>query len=106
MNADDFARNCYAEKNLLLRSYFDGSIETEVGTIIRELHLNAQALASLRKILDCVLTDAFYTLPVGLDGAASIGGTRQYFEICDESGNKITGDGELEDAAFTHFQEA
>jgi hypothetical protein len=56
--------------------------------------------------VDGVLTDAFYTLLLGLDGSASIGGVQQCYDLRDESGDKITGDGELEAAAFTHFQES
>jgi hypothetical protein len=106
MNADDFARHCRAEKNALLESYFDETTDTEVGAKIRDLHLDEPKLAALRQILDGVLTDAFYTLLLGLDGAASIGGTQQRFDLRDESGEKISGDGDLEAAAFTHFQDS
>ena len=69
------------------------------------LQLDEKKLAILRDILDGVLTDAFYTLLLGLDGAASIGGLQQCFDLRDESGDKIGGDGELEAAAYSHFHE-
>ena len=106
MNADDFAGHCRVEKDSLLDAYFDGSVETAVGIRIREMQLDKTKLAVLRDILDGVLTDAFYTLLLGLDGAASIGGVQQCFDLRDESGGKISGDGELETAAFSHFQES
>jgi hypothetical protein len=106
MNADDFARLCREEKDSLLSAYFDEGVETAVGVRLREMQLDEARLAILRDILDCVLTDAFYGLLLGLDGAASIGGMQQCFELRDESGNKISGDSELEAAAFTHFHES
>ena len=105
MNADDFARNCRREKDSLVDTYFDGSVETAVGTRIREMRLDTDHLSMLRSIMDGALTDAFYTLLLGLDGVASIGGIQQRFDLRDESGHQIAGGGELESAAFTQFQE-
>jgi hypothetical protein len=105
MNADDFAKNCRTEKDSLLAAYFDASIDTAVGIRIRDMQLDEKRLAILRDILDGVLTDAFYMLLLGLDGASSIGGVQQCFDLRDESGDRISGDGELEAAAFSHFQE-
>jgi hypothetical protein len=105
MNADDFAKNCRMEKDSLLAAYLDEAIETAVGIRIRDMQLDEKKLAILRDILDGVLTDAFYTLLLGLDGAASIGGLQQCFDLRDESGDKIGGDGELEAAAYSHFHE-
>jgi hypothetical protein len=103
MNANEFARQCRAEKDALLASYFDKSADTQVGIEIRNMNLDDPTLVALRQILDGALTDAFYTLLLGLDGAAMIGEAQQCFDLRDESGNKITGDGELEAAAFAHF---
>lgn len=105
MNADDFARQCRHEKDAMLASYFGKSAETQVGIEIRDMNLDEPKLLALRQILDRVLTDAFYTLLLGLDGAASIGEVQQCFDVRDESGERITGDGELEAAAFTSFHE-
>ena len=60
----------------------------------------------LRDIVDGVLTDAWYTLLLALDGAASLGGVQQEYDLRDETGAKISGDGELEAAAYDHFQES
>lgn len=106
MNADDFARLCRVEKDSLLAAYFDEGVETNVGVRFREMQLDETRHAVLRDILDGVLTDAFYGFLLGLDGAAAIGGMQQCFELRDESGNRISGDGELEAAAFTHFHES
>ncbi|MFN5468624.1 MAG: hypothetical protein ACK5AM_10985 [Pirellulaceae bacterium] len=105
MKADNFARQCRLEKDALLASYFDPGADTRVSMEIRDMQLDEPKLAALREILDGALTDAFYTILLGLDGAASIGGTQQSFDLRDESGARITGDGELEAAAFAHFHE-
>ncbi len=106
MNADDFARLCRIEKDSLLHAYFDEGVDTAVGVHIREMQLDGERLALLRDTLDGVLTDAFYGILLSLDGAASIGGVQQCFELRDESGDKIGGNGALESAAFSHFHES
>jgi hypothetical protein len=70
------------------------------------MQLDETQMEILQNVVDGVLTDAIYTLLLGLDGAASIGGVQECYDLRDESGGKITGDGELESAAFTHFQES
>ena len=106
MDADDFARLCRIEKDSLLNTYFDEGVETAVGVRLREMQLDEKMHAFLRDILDGALTDAFYGLLLGIDGAASIGGMQQCFELRDESGNRIGGNGELESAAFSQFHES
>ena len=48
-------------------------------------------------------TDAFYTLLLGLDGAASIGDVQQMYQIRDEKGNPILDSGDLEVEAWEQF---
>jgi hypothetical protein len=52
--------------------------------------------------LDAVLRDAFYTVLLGLDGEAQIGGHQETYEITDENGNILTG-GEIESYAWEYF---
>jgi hypothetical protein len=106
MNANEFARVCRTEKDSLVRSYFDDASETAVAAEIRSLSLTDIQVATLRNIIDGALTDAYYTLLLALDGAASLGGVQQQFDLRGEAGAKISGDGELEAAAFEHFQES
>lgn len=105
MDAHEFARICRAEKDSLVRIYFDTESETAVGSQIRSLALADSDLATLRKIMDGALSDAYYTLLLALDGAASLDGNQQYYDLRDETGSRISGDGELEAAAYEHFQE-
>jgi hypothetical protein len=57
----------------------------------------------MREVLDAALTDTMYSLLLGLDGAASIGGDQQAYKIQDEDGNLLSTCGELEAAAHKVF---
>ncbi|GAA5509358.1 hypothetical protein [Novipirellula caenicola] len=106
MNADEFARLCRAEKDSLVRTYFDATEETAVGSRIRSLSLSDEECGVLREIVNGVLTDAWYTLLLAIDGAASLDGVQQDYDLRDETGDRISGDGELEAAAYVHFQDS
>jgi hypothetical protein len=54
-------------------------------------------------VLDGVLTDAFYTVLLALDGAASLGGRQVTYSLRDEGGREPTGSGEIEAAAWERF---
>ena len=102
MTTREFAKAFYAEKEELLGEYFDPGTESEVGTLIRGLGLDARKAAVLRRIIDGVLSDALYTVLLGLDGAGSIGGVQARYTVQDEDGNLLTG-GDLEGAAWEVF---
>ncbi len=106
MTAEDFVRNLKAEKDRLLDSYFSGSEQTAVGTIARQLATSEESTAAVRRLLDLALTDAFYTVLLGLDGCTSLGDAiQQSYHIRSEDGSNITADGgELEALAYKHFQ--
>ena len=106
MTTEDFVRNLKAEKERLLDSYFSGSEQTAVGTLARQLATGAEATAAVRRLLDLALTDAFYTILLGLDGCTSLGDAiQQSYQIRSEDGSDITaGGGELEALAYEHFQ--
>lgn len=59
----------------------------------------------LYKLIDSVMTDAYYTLLLGLDGAASLGGKQISYKIYDEKGTLLNKCGEIEEHAFTYFME-
>ena len=105
MNASEFAILCRTEKDLILSSYFDASSDAAVAKMIDALNLNPNQMVDLRTMVDGVLTDAMYTLLVAIDGGAALGDVQQPYDLRDENGEAISGDGELEAAAFTQFQE-
>ena len=89
------------EKRDLLRSYLSGP-DTDVGARIEAMDLTAKELKALKAVLDGVLTDAFYTVLLALDGAASLGGKQVAYSLRDEDGNELAG-GEIEAAAWERF---
>ncbi|MEO9592525.1 hypothetical protein [Rhodopirellula bahusiensis] len=106
MDADEFARLCRAEKDSMVAAFFDPTAGTAVGSQIDSLGLDDAKLATARSIVDGALTDALYNFLVALDGGASLGGVQQTYDLRDESGAKLTGDGSLESAAFAAFHES
>ena len=102
MTPQEFAACVAREKEDLLATYFDPESGSAVASQISAMGLSAGQAKVLRMILDGTLTDAFYTLLLGLDGAASIGGVQSDYELRAEDGTLLTG-GELEGAAWEHF---
>ena len=105
MNVKEFARIWRAEKDLLLKMYSASSEETAVSKMIQELQLNNNGIEKMKQVLDCVLTDTFYTFLMGLDGAASIGGVQQDYKVYDENDTLIFESGDLEAEAYEQFHE-
>lgn len=91
------------EKRDLLRSYL-GAEETAVGAQIEAMGLSPAQRKALRAVLDGVLTDAFYTVLLALDGAAALGGKQVTYSLRDEDGKELTG-GDIEACAWERFQE-
>ena len=105
MTPAEFVRLWRAEKDGLLAAYLDDGTATAVGTKIAGLGLTHEQSVILREVIDGVLSDAFYTLLLGLDGCASIGGEQVAYRLEDEDGNPLTGSGEIEEEAYSAFQE-
>ena len=104
MGPKEFAQAIREERDALLSLFADPA-----GTTLVASHLTAASLSpSQRKevlaAIDAALTDAFYTLLLGLDDCASLGDVQQAFLLSDESGLVISnGDGRLEAAAWEAF---
>jgi len=98
--------NCFVEeKGRLLETWTNNSEPTHVGALISELSLSDTQTKELGVVLDAVLTDAFYTVLLALDGAASLGSCQVDYQLLDERGNALTGSGEIEAEAFSAFHE-
>ncbi|MFC0425629.1 hypothetical protein [Chryseobacterium scophthalmum] len=107
MTSEDFIKNFYLEKQNILHSTFDIQSEhrTFVSTKIEELNLNDIETEKLKKIISYLLDDTFYTILLGLDGSASIGGSQESLKIYDEEDNLISEGGDLEGYAYEYFNE-
>jgi hypothetical protein len=105
MTAKEFVELFYTEKNCILKQYFDNTQATEVGLKIDSLGLTAEQMEKMRSVINTVLTDAMYTILLGLDGECSIGKIQQTYALYDESGCKLTNCGEIEQYAYEYFHE-
>jgi hypothetical protein len=104
MTPKDFVEGFFQLKQELLDTYFKSQPDSAVGAQIASLCLSPSQQATLKEILDGALNDALYTVLLGLDGEASIGGVQEAYELYDESGNLLTG-GEIEGWAGERFND-
>jgi hypothetical protein len=104
MTTEEFVKAFYTEKQNFLKDYLSENSETEVGELIKSLNLTDQQNAIMKKVLDSSFTDIFYTILLGLDGCASIGGIQEMYELKDEDGNQLSG--EIEGYAYEYFHES
>ena len=102
----EFVQACKEERDALMALYADQSSTTAV-----RAHLDAAQLTPSQRIevlaaLNIALTDAFYTLLLGLAGAASLGSSQQMYRLADENACPISpaGDADLEASAYEIFQ--
>lgn len=105
MDAVEFVACCRIEKDNLVAAYLDTGSDTDVARGIASLQLTKDQLVVMREVVDKILTDAFYSLLLGLDGSASIGGVQQPYKIYDESGDLIFAPGGLEGEAWNQFHD-
>ena len=92
MNAKEFVSLFYLEKQNLLSAFFESPEETHVGKLISEIGLNSEQKNQMKLVMDAALTDCLYTILIGLDGGASIGGLQEDYVLSDELGNVLSGD--------------
>ena len=104
MTTEQFVRAFYTEKQNFLKFYLSENSETEVGELIKSLNLTGHQKEIMKKILDDSFTDIFYTILLGLDGSASIGGIQEMYDLKDENGNQLSG--EIEGYAYEYFHES
>lgn len=96
--------DCFAKERAdLLSSYLTPSSGSQVATDISSLQLSDEQSRLMRRIVDGILRDSLYTVLLGLDGAASIGGRQEMYDLRAEDGTQLTGSGELEALAYERF---
>lgn len=102
MTPEDFVQEFHLLKTHLLEMAFDPSSGSATAIEIAALKLDAETASQFRSILSSLLTDALYTVLLGLDGEAQIGHRQEMYQLLDEAGNKLTG-GEIEASAYEYF---
>lgn len=106
MTTEEFVKAFYTEKQDFLKEYLSENSQTEVRQLIKSLNLTEQQNKIMEKVLDSSFTDIFYTILLGLDGCASIGGIQEMYDLKDENGNQLSGEGEIEGYAYQYFHES
>jgi len=104
MTLAEFVTHWRTEKDGLVDLFMGTGSETLVSQKISSMGLNEQQTVALRDVLNLALADTFYTLLLGLDGAASIGGVQHRYRVLDENGVLICGDGRVEAEAYAQLQ--
>jgi hypothetical protein len=104
MTPAEFVTHWRMEKNDLLALFMGAGSKTLVSQKISSMGLTEQQTSALRDVLDLALTDTFYTLLLGLDGASSIGGVQHGYRVLDEDGILICGDGCVIAEAYAQLQ--
>lgn len=104
MTTEEFVKAFYNEKQSFLKEYLSENSETEVGQLIKSINLTTEQSEILKKVLDSSFTDIFYSILLGLDGCASIGGIQEVYDLKDEDGNQLSG--EIEGYAYEYFHES
>ena len=103
MTPNEFVACWKRHKDALLTDYTSPTGDTAIAKKLASLGLTDDQAASVREIIDDVLTDSHYAFLLGLDGAANIGGTQQSYSVHDEHGESVYSPGDLEAAAWEAF---
>ncbi|WP_198115160.1 hypothetical protein [Massilia rhizosphaerae] len=103
MTPAEFVTHWRIEKDELLDLFMGTGSEALVSQKISSMGLSEQQTVVLRDVLNLVLTETFYTLLLGLDGVASIGGVQHSYRVLDEDGDLLCGDGRVETEAYAQL---
>jgi hypothetical protein len=104
MTPAEFVTHWRIEKDELLALFMGIKSKTLVSQKISSMDLTEQQTKAMRDVLNLALTDTFYTLLLGLDGASSIGGVQHGYRVLDEDGDLICGDGCVIAQAYAQLQ--
>ena len=105
MSGEDFVGLVFNEKEQLKKEFFNERSKSLVARKINDLTSKGVPKEQLYELVELILTDVYYGLLLGLDGAASLGGVQAEYKISDEDGNIINDCGELEASAYEYFYE-
>ncbi len=103
MNDREFTEEFFKLKELLVKDYCSSEETTAASILIESMNLNSSQKEKMKQVLDLALTDALYTVLLGLDGAASIGEKQESYKLISEDGEELTGK-DIEEHAWEIFQ--
>src|SRR5437868_5723848 len=103
MTPEQFVQLAKDERDKCFATCFDPQSRSAVASQIIEMRLDPERAALLRKAVDELLTNVFYTWLLALDGCASFGGKQRDYILKDEDGSLLTDCGAIEGAAYKAF---
>jgi len=104
LTQEEFVKQFYLEKKRLVDDAFNANSNWQTSTQIASLNLDKEQTEKFKNIISGLLTDTFYTILLGLDGAGSIGNNQTDYKIQDEDDNELSG-GEIEGFAYEYFHD-
>ncbi len=102
---EEFVQEFKELKDELMEDYFSSSSDISRVDELKSGGLSTNQIELVKKICDEQLTDALYTVLLGLDGCASISQHQISYNLKDENNNDLSGSGELEACAYEAFHE-
>ncbi|MGN5763533.1 hypothetical protein ACNQO6_04190 [Acinetobacter calcoaceticus] len=101
MTSEEFVEGFKLLRDDLIQSYFTVDSEISRISLLEKSGMNHEQIHLTKKIVSEALTDALYTVLLGLDGSATIGQYQMMYKLFDEQSNELTGD--LESIAWEKF---
>ena len=86
----------------MLKMYFDKEKETQVGNQIKNIISKGISSDELKKMINSVMNEVFYTMLLGLDGETSLGDVQMQYKVYDENDNLLDG---IESYAYDAFMD-
>ncbi|HLM00592.1 MAG TPA: hypothetical protein VK400_06020 [Pyrinomonadaceae bacterium] len=105
MTPKEFVELFYRNKTEYLRACLAENSGVFVSSRIKSLNLSDEQKEVMAQIVDEILTDVYYSILLGIDGCAAIGGYQCDYKLYDEDGNLLTNGGEIEGLAWEYFHE-
>jgi len=106
MDANDFVAAWRREREELLATFLNPASQSATARLFAELNLSPDHQDKLVIALRSALTDTLYTMLMGIDGAANVGGIQEQFLLSTSNGVLVAKPGELEAAAYRCFHAA
>jgi len=101
MTSEEFVQEFVHLKKFLEGGYFDPSSDISRVSVLKDAKLTEAQIDVVKTFVSAALTDALYTVLLGLDGAASIGTNQVLYRLCDEGQNLLSGN--IESYAWEYF---
>ena len=98
---DEFVQEFKDLKSELVNDYFSDDPKISRVKILEDSGLSKDQIELTKSIVDEALTDALYTILLGLEGSASISRHQIMYKLFDEGSNELTG--EIETIAWEKF---